>query len=270
MSLICAVGVAAAYKYFKFVKEDPSYCSICHLTQEGYNSHQISPHYTLTCQTCHEMTTIEGNRLIMSHYIKGEQKIEQSHGRNNPWKKCMGCHNSHAAQGSVTFRSSYGHARHVFMHDMGCNSCHIGDMHKLNASSDKCRSCHADKLVHGMGTAGLYCLNCHTFTNSSEKMQTSKKCLTCHDSLKSGKIMSNMECHDCHLPHKKLKLTSNDCLGSCHSSETHVGQHSLHMTLGTLQCISCHRPHTWEITKKNAKGLCDRCHSLKDPMTFIY
>jgi hypothetical protein len=24
------------------------------------------------------------------------------------------------------------------------------------------------------------------------------------------------------------------------------------------------------VTEKNAKGLCDRCHQLKDPVTFIY
>jgi len=270
MALICVSGLAVAYKYFKFAKDDPSYCAICHLTQEGYNSHRISVHYTLTCQVCHSISTMEGNKLLLAHYVKGQKEIKQEHGRINPWASCMDCHNTHAAQGSVTFRSSYGHARHIFMHDIGCSACHSGQMHNMEVLSDKCRSCHADKLVHGMGTAGLYCLNCHTFSDSSETMQTSRKCFECHKKLKMNRIMTALECHECHKPHNKLKLTSQDCLGSCHSSETKVGQHSLHMKLGTLECTTCHRPHTWEVTKKNAPGLCDKCHKLKDPMTFIY
>lgn len=270
MVLICAAGIATAYKFYQFAQDDPSYCAMCHLTTEGYNSHESSVHYELKCQTCHIMSTIEGNKLIMAHYIKGEKSVEQSHGRKKPWEICIDCHNSHARQGSVTFRKSYGHARHVFMHDINCRACHSGQLHDLSVSAEKCRKCHTDKLVHGMGTAGLYCLNCHNFRENAKEMQPSTKCSKCHPNLKTSEIMSSLECHDCHKPHKKLQLKSSDCLGSCHSSETKVGQHSLHLKLGKLECIDCHRPHEWEVTKKNAKGLCDKCHKLKDPMTFIY
>jgi hypothetical protein len=270
LTLICALGIAAAYKYFRFAEEDPAYCGLCHLTLEGYNSHNTSTHYSLTCQTCHSISTLEGNKLILARYVKGEKDIKQDHGRNEPWERCMQCHDSEAAQGSVTFRNSYGHARHVFMHKMDCSSCHTGQLHSMEVSSVKCRSCHDDKLVHGMGTVGLYCLDCHTFGDRSETMQTSAKCYKCHKDLKTSAIMKDLKCHDCHQPHTKLKLTSQDCLGSCHSSETKVGQHSLHMELGTMKCMDCHKPHSWEVTKKNARGLCDRCHKLKDPMTFIY
>jgi hypothetical protein len=82
--------------------------------------------------------------------------------------------------------------------------------------------------------------------------------------------MSQIECHECHHPHKKLKIESSECLGTCHSNEVNVGQHRLHMVKKNLQCLDCHRPHEWTITEKNAKGLCDRCHKMKDPATFIY
>jgi hypothetical protein len=38
----------------------------------------------------------------------------------------------------------------------------------------------------------------------------------------------------------------------------------------SLECLDCHNPHGWTIQNENAKGLCDKCHPLKDPVTFIY
>lgn len=270
MTLVCAVGVVVGVKYFKFAKEDPAYCAMCHRTKEGYTSHQKSPHYTLTCQTCHSMTSLEGNKMLLGYYVKGDKGTKQAHGRVRPWENCIACHDSDASQGSVTFKNSYGHARHVFMHDINCGSCHQGDMHVMEVDSAKCRKCHEDKLVHGMGTAGLKCLNCHSFADSSEKMQPSRQCSECHPDLRTGRVMSGLQCHDCHRPHNKLKLQNQDCLGNCHSSETRVGQHALHLKDDKLGCMDCHRPHAWEVTNKNAPGLCDRCHKIKDPKTFIY
>lgn len=271
LALVCVIGAVVGYKYLKFTKENPTYCAICHLTQEGYNSHNTSAHYNIICQRCHSMTAMEGNKLIMARYVKGDKKVNQSHGSVRPWQSCVECHDSDVAQGSVTFRKSYGHARHVFMHNINCSSCHSGQLHSFQVTADKCNACHQDKLIHGMGTTGTYCLNCHTFTGSAERtMQPSEKCSKCHTDLKTSEIMKEMACHDCHKPHNKLKLNSIDCLSNCHSSETRVGQHAIHINLGTLECTDCHKPHSWEVTKKNAKGICDKCHRLKDPATFIY
>ncbi len=267
--LIAVISAVTGFRYYRYINEEPAFCSLCHLTEEGYNSWERSEHHFIKCQECHRISVIEGNKLMLA-YVAGNTSIEQEHGREYPWKSCRSCHDSEAAQGSVTFRKSYGHARHVFMQDMTCNQCHGAELHTFTVDSTKCRSCHADKLVHGMGTAGLACLNCHDFTESEHNMTTSERCFGCHKEVPREGVMGKLECHECHHPHKKLKLESADCLGNCHSSEVKVGQHKRHMTVSNLECLDCHRPHEWLVSKKNARGLCDRCHAMKDPVTFIY
>ena len=268
--LLCALGLVTGIKYFNYTKNDPSFCTMCHLTSEGYSSWEKSSHYQMICQECHRMNVVEGNKLLLGYYVKGDSKVKQTHGREEPWNTCLQCHNREAAQGSVTFRNSYGHALHVFMKKVNCNQCHSGALHSMKVESANCRTCHSDKLVHGMGTAGTACLNCHNFSEKSEHMVSDKRCFSCHEDLPREGIMSSLRCHDCHHPHTKPRIESKDCLGECHSSEVKVGQHSLHMGQARLECLDCHKPHSWEIKKANAKGLCDRCHGLKDPVTFIY
>jgi hypothetical protein len=267
--LIAIAGAITGYRYYHYINDEPAFCSLCHLTEEGYTSWERSGHSFLKCQACHKISIIEGNRLLLA-YVSGNTKIKQSHGREQPWASCRGCHDTEAAQGSITFRKSYGHARHVFMLGMSCNQCHGIGLHNLKADSSKCLKCHSDKLVHGMGTAGLECLNCHAFTESGPKMTSSKRCFKCHSGIPRKGPMSKIECFECHRPHTKLKIESSECLGRCHSNEVNVGQHRLHMVKKKLQCLDCHKPHTWTVTKENAKGLCDRCHKMKDPLTFIY
>jgi hypothetical protein len=268
--ILCVLGAVTGYRYYKYVNKDPDFCVMCHVTEEGYRSWETSDHHLIICQTCHKLSVIEGNKLLLAYYVKGAKDVKQKHGRVMPWESCIACHNREAAQGSVTFRVSYGHARHVFMHNIGCQKCHASEMHKFDVDSAKCQKCHVDKLVHGMGTAGLYCLNCHGFGESGSKMTSSRRCFTCHKDMPEKGVMSNVECHECHHPHNKFSIESKDCLGECHSSETRVGQHRKHLELPGMMCLECHKPHVWEVKKANAKGLCDRCHEMKDPRTFIY
>ncbi len=269
--LLCAIGAVTGWKYFKYIKSDPAFCSLCHLTEEGYASWERSEHFTLTCQQCHKMTVIEGNKLLLGFYVKGDKEVKQDHGRKSPWESCITCHNREAAQGSITFRNSYGHARHVFMKSISCDNCHRGKLHDMTVDSVNCRTCHTDKLVHGMGTVGMVCLNCHNFTSKEKNFISSKRCFGCHDNVPAKGVMSALACHKCHHPHTKLRIESSDCLGTCHSSEAKVGQHGLHMEgKASLECLDCHKPHEWVVEEKNASGLCDKCHKLKDPVSFIY
>jgi hypothetical protein len=268
--LLCAIGIATGIKYSRYIESDPGYCAICHLTEEGYSSWERSPHYLIACQSCHKMTVIEGNKLLLTYYLKGSESVTQEHGRIAPWKTCIECHNREAAQGSITFKNSFGHARHVFMKSISCDNCHKGELHDLKVNSVNCRQCHADKLVHGMGTSGMNCLNCHRFTDRSESLVSSERCLKCHTNIPEQGIMSQLKCHECHKPHSRLKSSSKDCLGECHSNEARVGQHELHFNITDLKCQDCHEPHLWEVGAEKAKGLCDRCHALKDPVSFIY
>jgi hypothetical protein len=267
--LVCAVGAVTAFRYFRFMEEDIAYCSVCHIMEEGYNTWEKSGHYLIICQECHMLNYYEGNKLLMARFIRGEH-VPQEHGRVKPWEVCIKCHMQDTAQGSVTLRESYGHARHVFMQNVPCTSCHKGAGHEFGVDHIKCQNCHTDKMVHGMGTAGIYCLNCHTFTERSTKLVSKERCFNCHNDMPSAGIMSQIKCFECHHPHTKLTFKSEDCLASCHGNETRVGMHGLHLTKTSMGCLDCHKAHTWSVGMKEARGLCDKCHPIKDPMTFVY
>lgn len=268
--LLSITGGIVAYKYYKHTQEDPEFCASCHLMQEAFKTWQISKHRDFQCQICHSMSLLEQNKLLVSFVVKGEKSIKQKHGRVIPWQACRNCHASTIAQGSVTLSNSYGHARHVFMLNINCSKCHLSALHKFTPNEQACSECHKDKLMHGMGMEGLSCLKCHSFGEKEPKMISNARCLRCHSSLKLEGSMSSLHCFDCHKPHDKIKPSSSDCLKVCHGNETRVGQHKLHMTKAKLNCLDCHKAHKWTIGKAEAKNLCNRCHVLKDPATFIY
>jgi len=267
---VCVVGVLAGTRYFKYTEEDPDFCSTCHAMNEGFKTWVNSQHSQYVCQRCHTLSIVEENKLLVAFVAKGSKNVEQDHGRTTPWEGCLKCHNEAATQGSLTLRVSHGHAKHVFQQDIPCKKCHRGDNHDFTADQNRCQTCHTDKLVHGMGMAGLYCLNCHSYAETSEKMVSIERCFGCHGDIPMAGVMAGITCFDCHHPHGKLKMQNEDCMGSCHGNETRVGQHKRHMEGFDLGCLDCHRPHTWRIGQEEAPGLCDRCHPLKDPATFIY
>ncbi|RMG05404.1 MAG: hypothetical protein D6726_01350 [Nitrospirae bacterium] len=268
--LLCVAGFVSGYKYYRFIEEDPDYCSSCHLMEEGYRSWRLSKHSQIVCQRCHAMSVFEGNRILIAYVSGAEGAPRQEHGREQPWRACLNCHTQEASQGSVTLRKSYGHARHVFMENITCNTCHTGNDHAFGVDQQRCQKCHKDKLVHGMGMAGTYCLNCHSYGEKAPGMTRSERCLECHVKIPRAGVMASLRCYECHHPHEKLKMTEQDCLSACHGNEAKVGQHGLHAQKTGLTCLDCHKPHTWRVGEKEAKGLCDRCHPYRPPARFIY
>jgi len=268
--LIAVIGAAAGFKYYKYTQENPQFCSSCHLMQEAFKSWQISSHKQLPCQICHKMNIFEQNKLLVAFVVNPKGKISQKHGKISPWTVCKDCHMYDISQGSITLKNSYGHARHVFMQGIGCDKCHVGDLHAFSVTRNACQECHKDKLIHGMGMEGLNCINCHSFAESTPKMISRERCLRCHKDNPKSAPMSELNCFDCHKPHGKIKMESDDCLGRCHGNESKVGQHGIHLNKAKLTCFDCHKAHTWVVGKKEALGLCDRCHKIKDPVSFIY
>jgi hypothetical protein len=268
--LVYAIAVVAGLRYYRFMKEDTAYCSMCHIMEEGYRSWESSAHYLIICQECHDLSVMEGNKLLLARYVQGAKQIEQDHGRRRPWDQCVECHLGETAQGAVTLRESYGHARHVFMRNITCDGCHTGAEHEFRVDHTRCQGCHPGHLVHGMGTAGTYCLNCHDFIQASSRPVPVERCFRCHDDIPTRGVMADIKCYECHHPHEQLRIENADCLGACHGNETQVGQHGVHVERLGLGCMDCHRPHSWTVGKEQARGLCDRCHPLKDPRTFIY
>ena len=269
--LISSVGVILGYRYYKYTKEDPSFCATCHMMQESFESWERSSHGDIICQRCHRMSILEQNRLLVTYVTTGyTSPKKQVHGRLEPWRACRECHLGEAMQGSVTLRASYGHARHVFMQNIECVKCHSNELHNFKPDEKACSGCHTDKLVHGLGMEGLSCLKCHSYGEKSPKMVSSERCRECHMRIPGAGPMAAFECFQCHKPHGEIKLSSADCLGRCHGNEATVGQHGLHLKRAKLQCLDCHKAHTWVIGQKEAKRLCAKCHELRDPKTFIY
>jgi len=271
MFLVAAMGLIVGHRYYNYTKNDPEFCMTCHMMQESVNTWQQSKHWQIRCQECHKMSVLEQNRLLVAYVAKGETGPRApEHGRTAPWNACKSCHVETLKQGSLSVRRSYGHARHVFMEDIGCEKCHSGQSHTFKPDEKNCSRCHKDRLVHGLGMEGLSCLKCHAYGENTRAGVQVERCLGCHKDIRPTGPMAGLKCYDCHKPHSKISLTSNDCLRNCHGNEVQVGQHRIHMEKARLECLDCHKPHGWTVGRKQAPGLCDRCHKLKDPNSFIY
>lgn len=273
MFLIAVTGTILGFRYYNYTKNEPEFCMACHMMQDSVYTWQKSKHWEIKCQRCHQMSIIEQNRLLVAYVSRGSTGPQKAgHGRTAPWKACRSCHVEDVKQGSVSVRHSYGHAKHVFMENIGCENCHSGQSHTFKPDEKNCMKCHKDKLVHGMGMEGLSCLKCHAYgePESQRAGVQSRRCMECHKDVHMIGPMSRLNCYDCHKPHQQISLKSKDCMTQCHGNEVQVGQHRLHLEKAGLECLDCHKPHAWTVGKKEARGLCDRCHVLRDPKSFIY
>lgn len=268
IAVISVLGIIVGYKYYRHTQDDPEFCMACHMMKEAYVEWQRGKHRDVVCQKCHYLSLIEQNQLLISYVVKGKSEFAGAHGRKTPWAECKTCHLNEISQGSLTLRKSYGHAKHVFMQNIECKVCHSGSRHRFKPNENACQNCHRDKGVHGVGMEAFSCLKCHSFIEKSPAMVPNDKCIGCHK-IVMGSPMANFKCLQCHHPHGKIKLKSADCLGECHGNEAKVGQHDFHMKKG-MECLDCHKAHMWIVGKKEARGLCNRCHALKDPKTFLY
>ncbi len=268
--LVSLTVIVVGYRYYRHTQVDPEFCLSCHLMKEAYKSWQKSRHSDIVCQTCHRLSLIEQNRLLVA-FVAGKRSVEETHGRERPWKACRECHLPDIEQGAITDRKTFGHARHVFAKKIDCRECHRGEDHEFKPDSKACLRCHKDKLVHGLGMEGLQCLNCHTFSKTtSPKLLSEARCLNCHSNISKKGPMSALRCFDCHKPHGRIKLRGEDCLGRCHSHELEVGQHRLHMEKARIDCLYCHRAHTWRVGRELASRICTKCHPYRDPSRFIF
>lgn len=268
--IVAVLGAIVGYRYYRYSQDDPQYCASCHLMKEAFTEWQKGRHRDVVCQKCHQLSILEQNQLLVAYVIKGgEQRFSQTHGREKPWNGCKKCHIDEVAQGSITLNKSYGHALHVFMQRIDCKICHKGTVHDFHPNEKACQVCHKDKGVHGIGMEAFSCLNCHAFSEKTPSMIPRDRCIKCHTHIPKTGPMSNLLCHECHKPHGQIKPTSSACISECHSNEASVGQHGLHMKKG-LDCLYCHKPHSWVVGKQMARTLCTKCHAYKAPEVFIY
>ncbi len=267
--IIGILGVIVGYRYYRYTQDEPQFCASCHLMKEAFTEWQKSKHRDIVCQKCHQLTMLEKNQLLTAYVLKGHKTFSQTHGREKPWKACRKCHIEDVSQGSITFKKSYGHALHVFMQGIECKICHKGTVHDFHPHNEACQNCHKDKGVHGIGMEAFSCLKCHSFSEKAPTMVPKDRCIKCHLNIPQKGPMSNLLCHQCHKPHQLIRPDSSLCIKECHKNEIQVGQHNLHIKKG-LDCLYCHKPHTWVVGKELAKKICIRCHPYKDPLSFIY
>ncbi len=268
--VVAVLGAVVGYRYYRYTQDEPQYCASCHLMKEAFVEWQKGKHRDIVCQTCHHLSILEQNQLLVAYVVKGNNKqFSQTHGREKPWKECNACHLDAASQGSLTLHKSYGHARHVFMQMIECKVCHKRTLHNFRPNENACRDCHKDKGVHGIGMEAFSCLKCHSFSEKTPSMVPKNRCVKCHSAIPGKGPMSGLLCHQCHKPHGKITPNSDTCTSECHSNEAAVGQHGFHMQKG-LTCLYCHKAHTWAVGKDRALLLCSKCHAFKDPRVFIY
>jgi len=268
--LISLTIIIVGYRYYRHTQENPEFCLSCHLMKEAYKTWEKSKHSDIICQTCHRLSLIEQNKLLIA-FVTGTKSVRETHGRQKPWQACKECHFPDIEQGAISDSKTFGHARHVFTKKINCSECHTGDLHEFKPESDACLKCHKDRLVHGLGMEGLQCLNCHTFSKEpSQKLVSERRCLECHGNIQRSGVMGSLRCFDCHKPHAKIKLEGADCLGRCHSHELEVGQHKLHIEKAKVDCLYCHRAHTWRVGRELATRICTKCHSYREPSRFVF
>lgn len=267
IAVVVVMGAVTGYKYYQYTESDPRYCELCHIMKEPIKSWQKSAHRDAVCQRCHSMNLLEQNRLLLGYVVQGGTSLPpQKHGRVTPWDSCTSCHLDEAAQGSITLRKSYGHARHVFMEKIDCSKCHTAALHNFTPDEKNCLVCHTDKGVHGMGMESFACLSCHIY-GEAPSMPKKERCVTCHKDIPASGFMSKVDCRNCHKPHGKIKPTANDCLSSCHTNQDTIGRHDRHLH---ISCLECHKAHTWKVGQELALSLCSKCHEYRDPLSFIF
>lgn len=267
---IAVLGVVVGHRYYRYTQDEPQYCASCHLMKEAFTEWQKGKHRDIICQTCHHLSMLEQNQLLVAYVVKGNGKqFSQTHGRKKPWRECKNCHMGEASQGSLTLKKSYGHARHVFMQNIDCKVCHKSALHNFRPNENACNECHKDKGVHGIGMEAFSCLKCHSFSEKTPSMIPKDRCIKCHTNIPKKGPMSGLLCHQCHKPHGRINPSSDTCTDECHRNEISVGQHGLHMKKG-LNCIDCHKAHSWIVGQSKAATLCSKCHPTKNPMSFIY
>src|SRR5512140_1350041 len=195
--VISVLGVVVGYKYYRHTQEDPEFCTSCHIMKEAFREWQKGKHRDIVCQKCHHLNLIEQNQLLVTYVMKGKSEFSLTHGRKKPWLECKTCHLSEIAQGSVTLRKSYGHAKHVFMLNIECKVCHGKSLHLFKPDENACQNCHKDKGVHGVGMEAFSCLKCHSYAEKSPAMVAKERCFRCHKLPVSGP-MSTFQCFKCH------------------------------------------------------------------------
>lgn len=289
------------FEFYEFPHNDSKFCNNCHLMNKAYTKWEKSEHKNVNCNECHQLSSGEQNRLLLSYIFNRYKSVPERHGKIIvPWTLCMKCHweeDKRFPKAEMINRSRI-HGKHVFMERIQCSKCHGYRVHEFTPEAKFCSNCHTNKKVHGGEMEGLACLNCHT-DKTVDLRPNRNKCLFCHGEERIRKALEaeglheikhykpseqiikkavkvnvplkgsmHFDCYKCHKPHTKIRPDNKTCI-SCHAQIVNIRNHKLHVQKMGFNCSNCHKPHSWRVTTAIAKTTCSRCHKYKNPMDFM-
>jgi hypothetical protein len=145
-----------------------------------------------------------------------------------------------------------------------CRSCHTeiyrewaDSQHALTAASDNF------ERVWERARKDTACLTCHSpayDADTGRRGEEGVNCGACHRTLDPTRRRDGSLTY--HGPMSTLR-TAADC-GSCHGADHAVTfiewEDSAHNGARTVDCLTCHLPHSGEITAPTGEALCGSCH----------
>ena len=241
----------------------------------AYSNYQLKDaHKAVRCEGCHLPKVI---------FRKAPGRCFDCHKRADPHKsrlgeKCDGCH----TESKWSKVKPYDHSKTKFAlegahKDVGCATCHAGELYKDIART--CVSCHRLQDVHS-GRYGPKCETCHNqskwktvrFDHDKTKYplrgaHVRVKCDACHigDIYRQKLATTCVSCHKKDDPHKNelgshCERCHNDRNWRQESSFDHditrfplIGLHA------SVPCEECHRSPIY----KNEPVACEKCHKDK-------
>ncbi len=178
--------------------------------------------------------------------------------------------------------------------DASCIDCHVGfdpdsTPHKKIITAVDCSSCHDVSLGKDaehpkqLAHSELQCYECHGKHDiqSPDKINTDKKCLSCHSTEKTFLISAHSKamvdgksigCESCHgkahemsVVRQGRRISADTVCGTCHKDilgAVDAGIHAKPFVSGILTCVSCHTAHSDQISKEVvSRNACFKCHT---------
>jgi hypothetical protein len=254
-ALVLFVAGLGAWRFKKFVDEDPRLCATCHRASPEFGLWLGGSHHDVSCQRCHHSTPQQGVAMLRS-FLAGK-KPKGKHAEVEVGA-CASCHFSHDPRWPQV-GGSRGHKLHYEQKKIACVRCHAASMHGFEPVASKCQECHPGHAVGMSGMQTLHCFACHEFLTDEPGLRpTRRDCMRCHTAQGIHAPMNateaKMECASCHKPHRPRGQNLAAC-GECHLPAA-MAKGGLHARRGHATCLACHEPHLWT----PARDVCLRCH----------
>jgi predicted CXXCH cytochrome family protein len=141
------------------------------------------------------------------------------------------------------------------------------------AGAEFCANCHSDIHATWQQTRHAQAFSSPIFQQDWQKLGSQFTCLECHttgyDAARNNYVAEGVTCEACHgplqvgHPEAPMPFTPDASLcATCHKTTTDEWRASRHGEV-SVDCQSCHNPHTQTPMAASVTALCTNCH--KDP-----